>query len=280
MEDELVSVYIPTHNRCHMLKRAVESVLGQTYKNIEIIVSDDGSNDSTEEYITDLSRKYSNIFYIKSDIPQGACAARNRAIFSAKGIYITGLDDDDEFTPDRIEKLVTAYKKYGKYSFISTGVKILDKNSISAGYAKPKIIKPEMLFNENVIGNQVLTKTELMTSIGGFDEELPAWQDYECWIRLSLAFGEGYNLGELTYIMHLEHDLPRVSRSNNAKKALELILDKHQKKLTPSNIKNLKVNYLYNYVKIITFKELLFNLTVLNLTRYSKLFIRKIIRKK
>ncbi|ANI82286.1 glycosyltransferase [Kosakonia oryzae] len=278
MENELVSVYIPTHNRCHMLKRAVESVLSQTYKNIEIIVSDDGSTDATEEYITELSKKNLNVFYIKSNIPQGACAARNKAIFVAKGMFITGLDDDDEFTPDRIERLVTIYKKYEKYSFISTGVKILNKKSVSAGYTKAGVITSEMLFNENVIGNQVLTKTEFMTSIGGFDEELPAWQDYECWIRLSLAFGQGYNSGELTYIMHLEHDLPRVSRSNNAKKALEIILGKYQEMLTSSNIKNLKVNYLYNYVKVITVKELFLNLTILNLVRYGKLLIRRFIK--
>ncbi|HAY4006682.1 TPA: glycosyltransferase family 2 protein, partial [Escherichia coli] len=102
--NELVSVYIPTHNRVDMLERAIMSVLKQSYPNIEIIVSDDGSQDNTKKIVTSYMQQYSNIKYVFSSEAKGACHARNLAIAKASGTYITGLDDDDEFTQDRIEE--------------------------------------------------------------------------------------------------------------------------------------------------------------------------------
>lgn len=94
---ELISIYIPTHNRRKLLERAVKSVQQQTYLNIELIIVDDGSSDSTWDYLNDIANK--NIRIFKHEQPLGACAARNLAIKHAKGKFITGLDDDDEFQP-------------------------------------------------------------------------------------------------------------------------------------------------------------------------------------
>mgnify|MGYP006311791277 CR=1 FL=1 len=77
---KLVTVYIPTHNRSQLLRQAVESVINQTYKNLEIIVVSDGSTDDTDDVMAELCKKYDNIIYYKLDTPQGACAARNKAI--------------------------------------------------------------------------------------------------------------------------------------------------------------------------------------------------------
>lgn len=109
MNNALISVYIPTHNRSEMLKRAVFSVIKQTYKNVEIIICDDGSSDNTEQVVIALQEKYKNIRYLKNDTPKGACAARNLGIFEAKGEYITGLDDDDEFSDNRLEELLNFF---------------------------------------------------------------------------------------------------------------------------------------------------------------------------
>ena len=92
----LVTIYIPTKNRLKLLNRAIESVKKQTYKDIEIIVVDDGSTDGTTEYLAQEinSGTLKAIFNKKS---LGACAARNKAIEMATGDFITGLDDDDYF---------------------------------------------------------------------------------------------------------------------------------------------------------------------------------------
>ncbi|MFD2837427.1 glycosyltransferase family 2 protein [Azotobacter vinelandii] len=95
----LVSVYIPTRNRLEKLERALRSVLGQTYANHEILVCDDASTDGTFERISRLARSERKIRYLRNPAPRGACSARNLGIFAARGEFITGLDDDDEFTP-------------------------------------------------------------------------------------------------------------------------------------------------------------------------------------
>ncbi|MFJ2975002.1 glycosyltransferase [Kluyvera sp. NPDC087067] len=277
MIPDLVSVYIPTHNRKDLLSRAIHSVLKQTYKSIEIIVSDDGSRDGTSELIEELQSKFQNIIYVKSDIAQGACFARNKAINLANGEYITGLDDDDEFTEDRIEKMVNTLKNNLTISFVCTGIQIVNSHGTGKGYTQPRLIRLPDLLNENIIGNQILTKTALLKQIHGFDETLPAWQDYECWIRFCDAHGQGYNTGELTYIMHLEHDLPRISGSKKVKTAMEIILEKHKTLLNNKNKSNIYINYCYHYDREISLKQLLNHLTIINIKRYLKLKIRKIL---
>jgi len=83
-----------------MLRRAIQSVLKQTYTNVEIIVSDDGSTDETPKVMRDYCQKYKGIKYLRSKKSNGACHARNKAILASTGEFVTGLDDDDEFLPN------------------------------------------------------------------------------------------------------------------------------------------------------------------------------------
>ena len=97
----LISVVIPTYNRGHLIRKCIESVLAQTYKDIEVIVVDDGSTDNTKEVIKGISDNRVRYLYQKN---QGACVARNLGIESAKGEYIAFQDSDDEWLPDKLEK--------------------------------------------------------------------------------------------------------------------------------------------------------------------------------
>lgn len=117
----LVTVFIPTHNRAHLIRRAVLSVIDQTYKNIEIIIVNDGSSDNTPDVLNSLKLEYNNIHIFQHEKAKGACAARNLAIRNATGQYITGLDDDDEFLPHRITDFINSvnFLTLG-YSFLFT----------------------------------------------------------------------------------------------------------------------------------------------------------------
>ncbi|ENM5895056.1 glycosyltransferase family 2 protein, partial [Vibrio mimicus] len=112
--DSKVSIYMPTHNRANLVVRAVESVLKQSYKNIELIVVDDGSSDNSYELLSKI--KDNRLIILRNDKPKGACYSRNRAIEQATGKYITGLDDDDYFNENRIEILLRAFDE--NYSFV------------------------------------------------------------------------------------------------------------------------------------------------------------------
>lgn len=101
---ELVTAIITTHNRLELLKRAIESVMTQSYPNIELIIVDDHSTDGTDEYCKQLSISTHNITYINIPREQskGGNYARNLGIKNSHGVYIAFLDDDDIWLPEKI----------------------------------------------------------------------------------------------------------------------------------------------------------------------------------
>ena len=115
----LVSVYMPTHNRANMLVDAIESVLAQTYQEIELIVVNDGSSDNTADVLAQYQQSHS-ITVFTQDKAKGACAARNLAIKHATGQLITGLDDDDVLLPNHIANLVAHFDE--NYAFVAASI--------------------------------------------------------------------------------------------------------------------------------------------------------------
>lgn len=231
-ESPLVTIYMPTYNRVELLKRAVESVLSQNYENIELIVVDDCSSDGTHQYLDDMANKDSRFRYFINDKNSGACVSRNRAIFLANGEFITGLDDDDYFLPNRISNFVESWKVrredcialYSNSYFSNVKDKTLRVNRIK------KCSKSDLIFF-NWIGNQVFTRTEWLKEINGFDENLPAWQDLECWYRL-LCFNntKAYLVPEYSYFIDASHPHERITtgKTKAILKAYSHICEKYQ----------------------------------------------------
>ena len=103
--NEKISIIIPTYNRGYTILKSIKSVLNQTYKNFEILIIDDGSNDNTKDLILNLED--SRIKYIKLKNNKGASFARNIGIQKASGKYISFLDSDDIYRQDKLEKQYT-----------------------------------------------------------------------------------------------------------------------------------------------------------------------------
>jgi glycosyltransferase involved in cell wall biosynthesis len=101
-----VSILIPAHNAANFVGYAIASALSQTHQDIEVIVVDDGSTDSTSDIVHDLQKYDSRIFLIRNANPLGPAGARNVALAHATGAWIALLDSDDEFVPDRLETLL------------------------------------------------------------------------------------------------------------------------------------------------------------------------------
>lgn len=217
MTPPLVTVYIPTFNRLALLKRAIESVVNQTYSNIELIVVDDGSNDGTDNYLSLLCKERPNVRYFRNESNQGACISRNRAIAEAKGEFITGLDDDDYFTLDRISDFIHFWEIKGRDTAALTSSRIRIRGPGRAEYlAGEPLLALEHMYIRNLIGSQVFTRTETARSLGGFDVDLGAWQDYEFFLRL-LEIGQVENTMNFTYIVDASHPHERISTTNYAK---------------------------------------------------------------
>ncbi|MBR1592539.1 MAG: glycosyltransferase family 2 protein [Ruminococcus sp.] len=105
----MISVIIPTYNRADRIKLSAESVLKQTYRDIELIIVDDGSDDNTEEVVRSLNDD--RVIYIRQK-NSGACAARNNGILHARGEYIAFQDSDDKWRRDKLEKQLECMKEY------------------------------------------------------------------------------------------------------------------------------------------------------------------------
>ena len=108
MKNPLVSFIVPTYNRVNYLKRAVNSILNQTYTDLELIIIDDNSEDNTENFVKGI--KDSRVKYYKNETNRGAQFSRNKGIFYSKGSYINFLDDDDQILPNKTELQINKFK--------------------------------------------------------------------------------------------------------------------------------------------------------------------------
>ncbi len=183
-----VSVIIPSYNRAHTLKRALDSVLAQTRAADEIIVVDDGSIDATEDLI---KHHYPQIIYLKQT-NQGVSAARNRAIEKATGEWLALLDSDDEWLPKKLETQLAQLNKQPDYKLIHSD-EIWIRNGVRVNQMKKHAKSGGWIF-ENCLPlcaispSAAMIHKDLFTELGLFDEELPACEDYDLWLRITARY--------------------------------------------------------------------------------------------
>ena len=165
INERLVTVFTPTKNRLSMLKRAVTSVNEQSYKNIELVIVNDGSDDGTYEYLESI--KSPSIKVLHNINSMGGCYSRNLAIKNANGYYITGLDDDDYFLQNRVLDLVSGLSSDRSENLVGVYDNCIERKSdFDKGLVTHSDVSylPDLL-NYNSVGNQVLTYTELLKNV-------------------------------------------------------------------------------------------------------------------
>ncbi|MGN1327677.1 MAG: glycosyltransferase family 2 protein [Clostridia bacterium] len=186
-----VSAIITTHNRCNFLKKAIESVLNQTYKNIECIVVDDNSEDNTKEYMEKLIQSNNSIKYIRIDKKNlaGGAYARNLGIREANGDYIAFLDDDDEWFEKKIEKQVKILEENNDVGLVVCGRRI--EYNLGKTYENEETIEEgikdyskKILYTIIGVTSMLLVKRKILEDIGVFDENIKFWQEYDLTIRI------------------------------------------------------------------------------------------------
>ena len=251
----LISIYLPTHNRLTNLKRAVASVQAQQYTHWQLIIINDGSKDGTKQYLEKLQATNTKISVIHNDSAKGACAARNAAIDIAEGEFITGLDDDDEFTPDRLSYFLSGWSD--EYSSLCTPVTICkDKQQTPHPFFIGELNLDDLLVI-NKVGNQLFCKTKDLREIGGFDETFKAWQDYDTWVRFFKQHGKGLKLARPTYLQYEEQNESSITRSPNRLIGFNQFVNKHQ-----SIMSNKQRNAMKCWQAIITAKWVPFSLLI------------------
>ena len=191
----LVSVIIPAFNSAKFLPQAIESVLGQSYSKVELIVVNDGSTDNTEEVIGPYRNKLLH-FYKENGGPGNA---RNFGVVKSHGEYIAFLDADDYWLPEKLYDQVEYFALNPELKIVHTNAWIMEETKticpVFLNYKPPSGKIFEELFLKNRINLlTVMVKRECFNVIKGFDEsrELIGLEDYELWLRMSLKFKIGY----------------------------------------------------------------------------------------
>lgn len=184
----LVTVIIPTYNRVRFLKEAIDSVLSQDFKNFELIVVDDGSTDNTFEL---LSEYRDSIKFLKQN-NKGVSAARNRGIAEAKGELIAFLDSDDLWLPGKLAAQLEFFQSYPD-ALICQTEEIWIRSGKRVNPKKRHKKFSGMIFEQSlplciVSPSAVMARTSLFEKVGLFDENLPACEDYDLWLRVSCEY--------------------------------------------------------------------------------------------
>ena len=246
----LVSVIIPTFNRSYCIKKAIDSVLSQTFEDFELIIIDNYSTDNTEEIISNYRNE--KIIYEKFNNNGVIASSRNRGIKLSKSKYIAFLDSDDWWKKDKLKISIDFLEK--GYDFICHGLEIIRTNQVkekSGEYTEyiKKLKNPyfnSLLQEGNTIEtSSVIVKRNIISDLGGFYEskELTGSEDYDMWLRISSITNKfcviNNNLGYITF--------GDDNFSNDNKKlanAIQILISRTQKLCKENNYKY-KPNYLY-----------------------------------
>jgi glycosyltransferase involved in cell wall biosynthesis len=183
-----VSVIIPTYNRRDLVREAIASVLAQTYRDFELIVVDDGSDDGTAEVVREFAQESDCVHYVYQS-NRGVSAARNRGVAFSNGELLAFLDSDDLWQPRKLETQVAFFDAQRDAQICQTeevwlrnGVRVNPHNKhcktggdIFARSLELCLVSP----------SAVMMHRELFEHMGGFDESLPACEDYDLWLRIA-----------------------------------------------------------------------------------------------
>lgn len=265
-EDIKVSVVVPTFQRkVTFLNRAVESLLNQSYKNIEVLIVDDNTNDSiwrknTKEYALSLSDK--RIVYIENERNLGGALSRNVGIREASGQYITFLDDDDEYLPEKIKQQLEFMIVNG-YDMTFTDLKLVNKEKVVVDYREHshiKSFKKEDLLKSHIMRKLTGTptfmyKSEKLRKIGGFDN-VPVGQEFHLMLKTIEA---NLNIGYLKRadVLAYRHSSGGISFGENKikgeKAQYNLIKDKYFKYFTVRE--KMFIRFRYHAVFAVSYKR-------------------------
>ncbi len=231
-QTDLVSAVITTHNRLEFLKKAIKSVKEQTYKNIEIIVVDDGSTDGTKEFcINEKGIKYIEI--LKEDHKNGNYA-RNLGIKNSNGKFIAFLDDDDEWYSTKIEKQVKKIKRNNNIGMVYTNRKIIVNDGqyiyiTSINNENKNDCKKKCLYNIFSVTSAMMFRKEALENVGLFDENVNFWQETELVIRICQNYMIDFIDEPL--LLYRQYVNGKKQLSNNIegfKQAVQYINEKHK----------------------------------------------------
>jgi alpha-1,3-rhamnosyltransferase len=253
--DKLVTVWMPAYNHEQYIQEAINSVINQTYKNIELIIINDGSPDKTDEKIMELYDKCKERFerfeYISRE-NRGLITTIKEIEQLAKGYYMSGLASDDFYAPTKIEKQVEALEKNDEYAMCYGNMIGVDKDSNiilskhKNKYAKSGYIFNDLLFRNFISGPTVMIKKSVLDEIGGHESKYKI-EDHPMWLKISKIYKILYLDENLVY--YRDHDSNMSKNSEFMIEEMEKILNDYSNE--PMYKKAINRHYLYSFIQLV-----------------------------
>jgi glycosyltransferase involved in cell wall biosynthesis len=241
-KNPLVSIVVPSYNHEKYITEAIESVFNSAYKNIEVIVIDDGSTDNSANIIIELSKKYKFNLIIREN--RGLTKTLNQALNIAKGKYFFHIGSDDKILPNKISLQVDCMEQNPDFGLCYGKMVELHESTGELREQKVRKIRSGWIFDELLKHDFIplithFAKRDVLLELGGYDENL--WlEDWDMWLRIA----EKYQIGYINEFLGIW----RLHENNNSKKILKMI---NAEKYTLEKWKNHKT---YNSAR--TYREI------------------------
>lgn len=229
-----VTVLMATYNRSHLISRAIQSVLDQSFKDWELIIADDGSTDNTPDVVGKWASYESRIVYVRSEENVGISKNYNRGLRIAKGEYVAIIDDDDSWCDtDKLKKQVEFLDRNPSYVGCGGGVIVID----SSGKELYRYLKPEkdeeirkfMLFSNPMANSTTMFRLSEARKVGLYDETTRYAGDRDFWLKIGLL-GKLYNFPEYFSYYTMSGDNTSIVKMKPHLKASLIIMKRYKGK--------------------------------------------------
>jgi len=259
LNNKLVTVRISAYNHEAFIQETINSIIDQTYENIELLIINDGSPDNTHDKIMELydkcKKRFKRFEYINRE-NKGLVVSLNELKELANGYYITGCASDDFYTKDRVEQQVKALEEHQDYGMCYGRMLSIDKKSniipskYTTKYNKSGYLFNDLLFRNFITASTVMMKKSVLDDIGGFDTRYKI-EDHPLWLKIAKKYKIYYLDKDLVY--YRDHD-------NNLSKNTSFMIEENEKMLNdwsdePMYKKAIQRHYLYCFIQLVKAKK-------------------------
>ena len=221
-----VSIVLPVYNGERYLAQAIESVLAQTYTDLELIIVDDKSKDRTPEIIKEYAARDARIITHRNKKNFKLPRALNIGFLKAEGEYRTWTSHDNLYDPEAIEKMVQALEENPEAVLVCADLRKIDESGNVTG--EIHLREPEDIYITNTVGACFLYRHEMSRHIGGYDTDLFLAEDYDYWLRLSKR-GPFVHLHEMLYSVRTHAENLSTTKAKESNQAFVKVVRKHFK---------------------------------------------------
>ncbi|MEX5285467.1 glycosyltransferase [Selenomonas sputigena] len=201
-----ISIVLPVYNGEKYLRESLDSILGQTFADWELIAVDDCSTDSTPEILASYAARDSRIRVLRNKENQRLPRSLNIGFAEARGGFLTWTSDDNAYYPEALDKMLAYLRRFPEYAMVNADMELLQEEADGTqkrGISEYFDADPLRMFVRNYVGACFLYRRKVLEEIGGYDPEMFLLEDYDYWLRIMIRYGRIAHIKEVLYCYRL-----------------------------------------------------------------------------